>query len=90
MTDFFVTTDWFCHSLITVLLYEHFPVKQVAEKLNNYLKQIKVDESRYEQCEGNPMLLICGENYWENKINYWLRKVNIDTMIWGKPLEAFQ
>ena len=90
MTDFFVTTDWFCHSLITVLLYEHFPVKQVAEKLNNYLKQIKVDESRYEQCEGNPMLLICGQNYWENIINYWLRKVNIDTMIWEKPLEAFQ
>ena len=25
--------------------------------------------------------LICWKNYWENIINYWLRKVNIDTQL---------
>ena len=39
---------------------------------------------------GNPILLICRENYWENIINYWLRKVNIDTINWEKFLKAFQ
>ena len=39
---------------------------------------------------GNLILLICWKNYWENIINYSLRKVNVDTINWEKLLEAFQ
>ena len=39
---------------------------------------------------GNLTLLICWENYGENIINYWLRKVDIDTINWEELLEALQ
>ena len=33
---------------------------------------------------GNPTLLNLLKKYWEKIINYWLRKVNIETINWEK------